>query len=77
MFNHYASVKDYPSLWVHVDAAWAGVALSCEEHRERLYLNEINEFAKSFCTNFHKVRLTLYAYEVPTLNVNLVGAGKL
>jgi len=23
--------KDYPSLWIHVDAAWAGVALSCTE----------------------------------------------
>ncbi|KAF5386192.1 hypothetical protein D9615_002288 [Tricholomella constricta] len=46
--------KNYPSLWVHVDAAWAGVALSCPENRERCHLNTINEFADSFCTNFHK-----------------------
>lgn len=48
-------VKTQPSLWVHIDAAWAGVALSCPENRERSYLKEINEFANSFCTNFHKV----------------------
>jgi len=41
-------------LWVHIDAAWAGVALSCPEYRGILYLDEINEFADSFCTNFHK-----------------------
>jgi len=46
--------KDYPSLWVHVDAAWAGVALSCPEYRNQLYLQEINSFAHSFCVNFHK-----------------------
>lgn len=50
-----ASGKDYPDLWVHVDAAWAGVALSCEELREKLYLDAINGFVHSFCTNFHKV----------------------
>ena len=50
------TVKDYPSLWVHIDAAWAGVALSCDEYRKELYLDEINSFANSFCTNFHKVR---------------------
>ena len=48
-------VKFYPWLWVHVDAAWAGIALCCPEFRERLYLKEINAFAHSFCTNFHKV----------------------
>lgn len=47
-------VNDYPSLWIHVDAAWAGVALSCPEYREELYLREINNTATSFCTNFHK-----------------------
>lgn len=50
-------VKDYPSMWVHIDAAWAGVALSCPEHRAKLFLDDINEFATSFCTNFHKVIL--------------------
>ncbi|PPQ95321.1 hypothetical protein CVT26_008166 [Gymnopilus dilepis] len=46
--------KDYPDLWIHVDAAWAGMALSCPETRDKLYLEEINAFADSFCTNFHK-----------------------
>ncbi|KAF8629833.1 hypothetical protein AX15_003200 [Amanita polypyramis BW_CC] len=50
--------KDYPSLWIHVDAAWAGVALCCPEYRDMCYLREINEFATSFCTNFHKWGLT-------------------
>ena len=54
--KHSLKAKDYPSLWVHVDAAWAGVALSCDEYRKELYLDEINSFANSFCTNFHKVR---------------------
>ncbi|KIY53995.1 hypothetical protein FISHEDRAFT_68367 [Fistulina hepatica ATCC 64428] len=47
-------VKDHPSLWVHVDAAWAGVVLSCPEYRAACHLDEINSFANSFCTNFHK-----------------------
>jgi hypothetical protein len=49
-------VKDYPSLWLHVDAAWAGSALSCPEYRDMCHLEEINAVATSFCTNFHKVR---------------------
>lgn len=48
-------VKDYPSLWIHVDAAWAGITLACPEYRERCQLQYINEIADSFCTNFHKV----------------------
>ena len=47
-------MKDYPDVWLHIDAAWAGVALSCPEYREKLYLPQINEYATSFCTNFHK-----------------------
>ncbi|KAF9017992.1 hypothetical protein BDZ89DRAFT_1140313 [Hymenopellis radicata] len=47
-------VKEHPYLRVHVDAAWAGVALSCPEYRQDCFLDEINEFADSFCTNFHK-----------------------
>ncbi|KAG6866198.1 hypothetical protein C0991_007223 [Blastosporella zonata] len=47
-------VENHPDLWVHVDAAWAGVALSCPEYREKCHLKAINEFASSFCTNFHK-----------------------
>ena len=48
------SVKD-PSLWVHIDVAWAGIALCCLENRSKLYLEEISIFAKSFCNNFHIV----------------------
>ncbi|KAK2463954.1 hypothetical protein APHAL10511_004005 [Amanita phalloides] len=51
-------LKDYPSLWLHIDAAWAGCALSCPEYREMYYLNEVNEVATSLCTNFHKWGLT-------------------
>ncbi|KAH8086014.1 pyridoxal phosphate-dependent transferase [Cristinia sonorae] len=47
-------VKDYPSLWIHVDAAWAGVTLACPEFREVAMLDSINQYADSFCTNFHK-----------------------
>ncbi|KIY66904.1 hypothetical protein CYLTODRAFT_422989 [Cylindrobasidium torrendii FP15055 ss-10] len=46
--------KEYPTLRVHVDAAWAGVVLSCPEHRETCFLDDINEFADSICVNFHK-----------------------
>jgi glutamate/tyrosine decarboxylase-like PLP-dependent enzyme len=46
---------DYTDLWIHVDAAWAGVALACPEYREVAYLDAINTYAHSFCTNFHKV----------------------
>ncbi|KAG0140336.1 hypothetical protein CROQUDRAFT_726201 [Cronartium quercuum f. sp. fusiforme G11] len=40
--------KDYPTLWIHVDAAWAGVYLSLPEHRGRLYLDIINQPDKGF-----------------------------
>ncbi|KAG2139184.1 pyridoxal phosphate-dependent transferase [Suillus bovinus] len=46
--------KHYPSLWLHVDAAWAGVAFACPEYREAYQLPAINEYVDSFCTNFHK-----------------------
>ncbi|RXW21325.1 hypothetical protein EST38_g4541 [Candolleomyces aberdarensis] len=49
-----AVLKDYPDIWFHIDAAWAGVALACPEFREQLYLPEINESATSVCANFHK-----------------------
>ena len=55
LFSLSQLVNDYPSLWVHVDAAWAGVACSCPEFREMCYLDTINEFVDSFCTNWHKV----------------------
>ncbi|KAI0342421.1 hypothetical protein BDW22DRAFT_1357765 [Trametopsis cervina] len=47
-------VKDHPSLFIHVDAAWAGVTLACPEYREIAQLEYINKYADSFCTNFHK-----------------------
>ena len=37
--------------WVHVDAAWAGVAALCPEHRDLL---DGVERADSFCTDAHK-----------------------
>ncbi|KAL5519895.1 hypothetical protein ACEPAG_1555 [Sanghuangporus baumii] len=46
--------KGYPSLWIHVDAAWAGVTLACPEYRRTCYVDQINQFADSFCVNFHK-----------------------
>lgn len=49
------AAKNYPFLWLHVDAAWAGVALVCPEYREACQLSAINTYADSFCTNFHKV----------------------
>ena len=51
-------VADYPSMWLHVDAAWAGVALACPEYREACQLNWINKYADSVCVNFHKWGLT-------------------
>ncbi|EIW80802.1 hypothetical protein CONPUDRAFT_144722 [Coniophora puteana RWD-64-598 SS2] len=51
-------VAEYPSLWVHVDAAWAGVALACPEFRETCQLEAINKYGDSVCVNFHKWGLT-------------------
>lgn len=47
-------LREHPDTWLHVDAAWAGVALACPEYRDQAYLSAINEHATSFCTNFHK-----------------------
>ncbi|KAI0313544.1 pyridoxal phosphate-dependent transferase [Amylostereum chailletii] len=46
--------ESYPDIWLHVDAAWAGVTLACPELRERAQLAGINAFADSLCVNFHK-----------------------
>jgi aromatic-L-amino-acid decarboxylase len=43
--------------WVHVDAAWAGVAALCPEHR---WLLDGVELADSFSTNAHKWLLTAF-----------------
>ena len=45
----------YPSIWMHIDAAWAGVTLACPEYRETAQLPGINGYADSLCINFHKV----------------------
>ncbi|EIN03898.1 hypothetical protein PUNSTDRAFT_55958 [Punctularia strigosozonata HHB-11173 SS5] len=49
-----AVVSEVPGMWMHVDAAWAGIALACPEYREFCQLDAINTYADSFCTNFHK-----------------------
>ncbi|KAG8997249.1 hypothetical protein FRB94_007779 [Tulasnella sp. JGI-2019a] len=46
--------ESYPDLWIHVDAAWAGVVLACPEYRAKCHLDMINKHAQSFCANFHK-----------------------
>ncbi|KAL4071261.1 pyridoxal phosphate-dependent transferase [Scleroderma yunnanense] len=47
-------LASHPSIWLHVDAAWAGMAMACPEYRELCLLDEINKYGDSFCTNFHK-----------------------
>lgn len=44
-----------PDAWLHVDAAWAGSAAVCPEHRG--FLDGL-ERAESYCTNPHKWLLT-------------------
>ena len=50
-------MNDYPDIWFHVDAAWAGAAFSCPEFRERCRVPAINKYVDSLCINFHKVRV--------------------
>lgn len=50
-----AAAKDYPMLWLHCDAAYAGVAMSLPEVREASTdLAAINECFDSYSTNMHK-----------------------
>ncbi|GFZ46696.1 hypothetical protein JCM24511_03916 [Saitozyma sp. JCM 24511] len=51
-------LRSYPTAFLHVDAAWAGVAYALPDHRQALRLNDVNRFADSFCTNAHKWGLT-------------------
>ncbi|WVQ84115.1 hypothetical protein IAT38_006260 [Cryptococcus sp. DSM 104549] len=53
-------IKDYPTTFLHVDSAWAGVAYALPEYREALRLAELNENVDSFCTNLHKWGLTTF-----------------
>ncbi|KAG8681046.1 hypothetical protein FRC09_017799, partial [Ceratobasidium sp. 395] len=36
------ALREHPDVWLHIDAAWAGVALACPEFREISYLEAIN-----------------------------------
>ena len=66
-------VKEQTKLWLHVDAAWAGVALACPEFRELSYLEYINRYADSVCTNFHKVEEVFAFYYYCLAKLSLVG----
>lgn len=50
-----AVAKDYPNLWIHVDAAYAGAALVCPEYQHLLAGVEAFD---SFDMNMHKWLLT-------------------
>lgn len=53
-FEEIAKIKqERPDLWVHVDAAYAGAALCCEELREVAKAKYLGEF-DSFDFNMHK-----------------------
>ncbi|KAE8271783.1 hypothetical protein A4X09_0g550 [Tilletia walkeri] len=52
--------RDHPNLWLHIDAAYAGVALALPELRESSHLAAINAQADSFSTNAHKWGLTQF-----------------
>ncbi|EON24069.1 aromatic-L-amino-acid decarboxylase [Nocardioides sp. CF8] len=53
-----AEAIDGVGAWLHVDAAWAGVAAVCPEHRDRL-LSGVH-LADSIVTNPHKWLLTTF-----------------
>ena len=48
-------IQSYPEIWVHVDAAYAGAALVCEEYK---HLTEHLHAFDSFDMNMHKWLLT-------------------
>jgi aromatic-L-amino-acid decarboxylase len=52
-----ATVAHEHHAWVHVDAAWAGVAALCPEYR---HLLDGVELVDSFCTDAHKWLLTAF-----------------
>ncbi|GMK59733.1 hypothetical protein CspeluHIS016_0803390 [Cutaneotrichosporon spelunceum] len=47
-------VHQYPTMFLHIDAAWAGMAWALPEQREALRLAEVNKYGDSVCTNAHK-----------------------
>ena len=55
-FEEIADVmKDWPDVWVHIDAAYGGSALVCEEYQ---HLTKSFEHFNSFDFNMHKWMLT-------------------
>ena len=52
-----AEVAQEHGAWLHVDAAWAGVAAVCPEHR---WIHDGVEHADSYVTNPHKWLLTTF-----------------
>jgi aromatic-L-amino-acid decarboxylase len=55
-FEEIAEVlRDWPDIWVHVDAAYAGSALVCEEYQ---HLTKTFAYFNSFNLNMHKWMLT-------------------
>jgi aromatic-L-amino-acid decarboxylase len=52
-----APVAQEHGAWLHVDAAWAGVAAVCPEHR---WIHDGVEHADSYVTNPHKWLLTTF-----------------
>jgi aromatic-L-amino-acid decarboxylase len=59
-------LRENPAIWVHVDAAYAGAALVCEEYQ---HLTHHMDAFDSFDMNMHKWLLTNFdaRYSVPTL----------
>ncbi|KAI5451978.1 hypothetical protein NCC49_001277 [Naganishia albida] len=55
-----AVLQDFPTVFLHVDAAWAGVCMALPELRTQLQLEAINKHAHSFSTNFHKWGLVAF-----------------
>ncbi|KAI9635328.1 putative aromatic-L-amino-acid decarboxylase [Dioszegia hungarica] len=53
-------VSEYKTISLHIDSAWAGVALALEDQRAFLRLDDINRYATSFCTNMHKWGLVAF-----------------
>lgn len=50
-------VRNFPCVWLHVDAAYAGSSFLCPEHKHRL---AGVEYADSFNTNTNKMMLTSF-----------------
>jgi glutamate/tyrosine decarboxylase-like PLP-dependent enzyme len=67
--------ENCPSMWLHIDAAWAGVTLACPEYRETAQLPGINEYADSLCINFHKVTRPHKSVVLIHDSIDLSGSG--